>query len=275
MPNILHKYQKNYPKKYIVPSEANHMKRVQSPSSMNTYFQCPRKYFYQYNLKLETLPSIHLVRGNIAHTVLEDFYTQDISNINMENFETQLRVKIQELLIKTWKDYDEKLKSLNLSHDVLTFYFEETLLLLTNWADKFIARVQSFDDLSFQEIFQKLLPIREQQFISEELSVRGFIDLIEDRGGEIHVMDYKTSKRFNITPGYRRQLAVYAILYKKKYGVSPGHLLCGSESDPDQSDVLRHIPFTERESAFDPDADDEDEDFSIWEILDREQEVLL
>ena len=51
------------------------MKRVQSPSSINTYFQCPRKYYYIYNMKLKTSPSIHLVRGLVAHKVLENFFT--------------------------------------------------------------------------------------------------------------------------------------------------------------------------------------------------------
>ena len=33
-------------------------KRVQSPSSISTYKQCPRKYFYQYVLKLPTQGNI-------------------------------------------------------------------------------------------------------------------------------------------------------------------------------------------------------------------------
>jgi len=197
------------------------MKRIQSPSSINTYNQCPRKYYYHYILKLETYPNIHTVRGNIAHTVLENFFTKDISHINMKNYETEVKVKVQELLIKTWKDYEDKLSKLTLSQDVLTFYFEETLLMLTNWADKFIAKVKSFDNLSFKEIFQKLTPLREQRYISEELSVQGFIDAIENHDGKVQVMDYKTSKNFKLTPEYKRQLSIYALLYKQKHGVSP------------------------------------------------------
>ena len=34
-------------------------------------------------------------------------------------------------------------------------------------------------------------------------------------------MDYKTSKKDEMTPGYRLQLAIYALLYKLKYGVMP------------------------------------------------------
>ena len=49
-------------------------KKVQSPSSIKTYKQCPRKYYYSYILGLEQPPNVHTVRGNIAHSVLEHFF---------------------------------------------------------------------------------------------------------------------------------------------------------------------------------------------------------
>ena len=55
-------------------------KRVESPSSINTFLQCNRKYYYQYIEKLPTKPSIHTVRGNIAHSTLENFYALDVSS---------------------------------------------------------------------------------------------------------------------------------------------------------------------------------------------------
>ena len=75
-------------------------KRVQSPSSIKLYQQCPRKYYYQYILKLQTLPNIHLVRGNIAHTVLEKFFDVDVSDYTMEDFKVKLSAVIQDLLMQ-------------------------------------------------------------------------------------------------------------------------------------------------------------------------------
>ena len=57
-------------------------RKFESPSSINTYKQCPRKYYYTYITKYPTLPSIHLIRGNVAHSALEHFY--DISNEHLE-----------------------------------------------------------------------------------------------------------------------------------------------------------------------------------------------
>ena len=66
-------------------------KRVESPSSINTFKQCKRKYYYQYIEKLPTLPNIHQVRGNIAHSVLEDFFDTEISEFTTENYKLKFK----------------------------------------------------------------------------------------------------------------------------------------------------------------------------------------
>ena len=55
--------------------------RIQSPSSINTHKQCPRKYWYSYVARLPSKPSIHLVRGTIVHAVLEKFFDTDVTNV--------------------------------------------------------------------------------------------------------------------------------------------------------------------------------------------------
>ena len=49
-----------------------------SPSSILTYKQCPRKFYYQYVEKLPTKKSFALVRGSIVHSVIEDFFKIDV-----------------------------------------------------------------------------------------------------------------------------------------------------------------------------------------------------
>ena len=70
-------------------------KRVESPSSINTFKQCKRKYYYSYIEKLPSVPSIHLVRGNIAHSALEDFYDIDVSKFNEENCQKEFQQAVQ------------------------------------------------------------------------------------------------------------------------------------------------------------------------------------
>ncbi|MBD3362065.1 Dna2/Cas4 domain-containing protein [Candidatus Woesearchaeota archaeon] len=194
-------------------------KRIQSPSSMNTYKMCPRKYYYAYIKELASLPNIHQVRGSIAHTVLEKFFDQDVSGLTMENFEGSLTVVIQNLLLKEWQDNEEQLAKLGLSDKQRKFYFEETMLMLLNWLSDFcnLARTQKG---SFSEIFKKITPIREQLFLSEKLQARGYVDAIEEINNELRIMDYKTSSSFDIDH-HRLQLGVYCLLYQEKHGKLP------------------------------------------------------
>ncbi|MFC1801034.1 RecB family exonuclease [Nanoarchaeota archaeon] len=196
-------------------------KRVQSPSSIILFKQCPRKYYYKYIVGLPTTPSIHLVRGKVAHEVLENFFDLKTDFITMKNYEIKLKTEIQTLLLQSWQKCQKQFESLNLTKDKLTFYFEETTMMLLNWLETFFDKIKSFDSLSFQEIFQKLIPLREQHFISKELSVQGFIDTIEDYKDEIHIMDYKTSSHFNLGEDYKLQLGIYALLYQEKHQKLP------------------------------------------------------
>jgi len=230
-------------------------KRVQSPSSINVYKQCPRKYYYQYILKLDTLPSIHTLRGNIAHSVLENFFDADLSMLNIKNFREPLQKRIQQLLIKHWKEKQKELHELGLSQDQLAFYFEETMMMLLNWYEKLVQKVKSFSDLSFQEIFKKLTPLRELEYQSHKYAVRGFIDAIEEMEGKRRLMDYKTSKRFHITEEYKLQLAIYALLYQEKHGVIPDQVGIYFLKDTDKHEHTMQVDpelinWAKREVAF-------------------------
>ena len=194
-------------------------KRVQSPSSIKLYHQCPRKYFYQYIRKLETLPNIHQVRGNIAHTVLEKFFDIKTEGYSLDNFKQRLTTVLQDLLFQEWAAAKLKLKKLDLSQDQNQFYFEETLLMLLNWLSHFSNEILAQDG-SFQERFKILTPEREKFYLSKTFNVRGYIDAIEKFNNEIRIMDYKTSKSFNLGE-HRLQLAIYALLYKELKGVLP------------------------------------------------------
>jgi len=215
-------------------------KRVQSPSSIKTYQHCPRKYYYSYILKLPQPPNIHLVRGNIAHTVLEKFFDANTSLISMDNYEAHLKVIVQELLLKEWKNYKKSLDMLQLSQDKYMFYFEETLLMLFNWTELFCSKIERKKG-TFQERFEELTPTREMMYVSEKYHTRGIIDAIEDNGdGTVRLMDYKTSKSHNINE-HLLQLGIYSLLYYDKHGVMPKqvgvYFLKGRESllDVDES----------------------------------------
>lgn len=194
-------------------------KRLQSPSSIKTYKQCPRKYYYQYILKLPTSANIHTVRGNIVHSALEHFFDIDTSVVDMENYQTHLKIVMQKLLLKEWENYKEELDKLDLTQENKIHYFEDSLMMLFNWLELFFNKIDKLDG-NFPERFSKLTPERELLFVSEEYSARGYIDAIEKTENGVRLMDYKTSKNANIDD-HILQLGIYSLLYKDKYGYLP------------------------------------------------------
>lgn len=199
-------------------------KRVESPSSINTFRQCPRKYYYHYIAKLPTLPNIHQIRGNIAHSTLEGFYETDVTKFTKENYAAGFRQEIQNIFFRNWGKYKNALEPLGLSPDQKRFYFEETMLMLLNWCSHFLEdfeRLISKNNISFPEAFMKLTPIREQHFTSDNYSVRGFIDAIHHLEDEVHIIDYKTNASFEFKDDIKLQLAIYSLLYFEKYEKMP------------------------------------------------------
>jgi len=193
------------------------MREVQSPSSINTYLLCPRKYFYTYIAELPRKESINLIRGKIAHNVLEDFFDLDVNVISKENCEQEFRIILFDLLKQKWIGKKKQIFNLNLRNEEIGFYFRETQLMLDNWLHGFIDKL---DTSNLIESFNNLKPRREERFFSDKYKVQGFIDAIHE-GEEIKIVDYKTGKRFEINGEIRRQMGIYALLYKEKNGVVP------------------------------------------------------
>lgn len=205
-------------------SSKSSFSRIQSPSSINTYKQCPRKYYYQYIEKLETLPSIHLTRGKLAHSILEDFFKIDVSNVSNENFMFELRIVMAELFKKHWNGNLKAMRRFSLTAKELDFYQEETRFMVNNWLNGFLSKLvkQTKEKrLSVFEAFKRLTPRTEIEYVSEEYGIRGFIDAIHELEDDIILMDYKTSKRPDINEEYRLQLAIYALLYAENHRTAP------------------------------------------------------
>lgn len=199
-------------------------KRIESPSSINTYKQCPRKYYYQYIAKYPTIPNIHQIRGNIVHSTLENFYNIDVSGIPEQDYSLKFQEIVQKLFLFYWQEYKPKLSALNLNKDQEQFYFEETMLMLLNWTNHFIKDIKNtiaIKSLSLADAFHTLTPIREKELQSETYAVRGFIDAIHQVDDQVHIIDYKTNSSIELKDSIKLQLAIYSLLYYETYGKLP------------------------------------------------------
>ncbi|MFA6461558.1 MAG: PD-(D/E)XK nuclease family protein [Candidatus Woesearchaeota archaeon] len=228
-------------------------KRVESASSINTFKQCKRKYYYQYVVKLPTASNIHQLRGNIAHSTLESFYDINVQEFTEENYVLKYQEAIQRLFLYHWNLVQPELKKLNLNMDQEMFYFEETMLMLMNWCNQFLEKmgtVMKAKQLNVGDAFNYLTPVREQEYTSEKLFVHGFIDAIHHYDDEVHIIDYKTNNDFEIKDSIKLQLSLYSLMYHEKHGKLPDklgvfflrHKLKLMNVDPDMLDsALRDI----------------------------------
>jgi DNA helicase II / ATP-dependent DNA helicase PcrA len=192
------------------------MIRYYSFSSIDTYKQCPRRFFYTYILKLPRKPSIHFERGKILHTTVEKFFEAAEPNMSLDD----MQFLVRNLMIACWNKQRSVLESLEVEN--LDFYFEESQVMAENWADYFYSEPQVEVDKGFtqSEAFDRLRPKLEEKYVSEDLKVIGFIDAITEVDGKVELLDFKTSKNDDVSK-YKLQLGIYALLYQSKHGKLP------------------------------------------------------
>lgn len=216
------------------------MVRVESASSINTYKQCPRKYYYQYIEELEVLPNIYCIRGNAIHSTLEEFFNLDTSILSNTNYEFELAIIAHEIFKKQWRKKKKELRDLKLSKPKLEFFKKESQDMLNKWLRKFFKKLKKEQALNkkkevknktFRESFEKLRPETEIYLESSKYNVRGYIDALHKIENEIILIDYKTSSKDKMTDQYKLQLAIYSLLYYDKFGELPNKV---------GLDLLRH-----------------------------------
>lgn len=197
-------------------------RRVESPSSINTFNLCPRKYYHTYIEKLPTKGNIHTIKGNVVHSVLENFFNLQVpEDLDYDRAEVWLKQHLFSLFARFWKDKKENIKDLEISEGDEAIGINDCVNMLYLWADQFLQKAK-ITGLPIREAFKILKPLhKEKYFKSKGLSVQGFVDVIEEKNGKIRLMDYKTSSSSYIGDEYILQLGIYALLYKENFNSTP------------------------------------------------------
>ena len=199
------------------------MTRVESASSINTYFHCPRQYYYSYKLELPRKDSIATITGKAMHTTLERFYKLNLIGINKENYIEEFQHRLVILFNEVWTGSIPSLIALSKNKEDIIKYYSDALGMLNNFASKIIDEINKKIEggEGIEIAFEKIKPESEVFLTSERYKVRGYIDAIHTNNDEITILDYKTSKS-DIPPAeYIRQLSLYVLLYFENYGKMP------------------------------------------------------
>ena len=220
------------------------MTRLESPSSINMYKQCPRKYYYAYIEKLPGKENIYTIRGGVVHKTIEEFFKTNPELLNEENYEILLKVVIMNLFNSLWRENLAKINQV-LNHNVVIaeHYHYESMGMVNNWLNVFIARLKNeMSDKDVKDAFLALKPLTEQKLVAESFNVQGYIDAVYEKNEKV-LIDYKTSRKNEISEEYKLQLGIYALLYRENKKSLPDKvgimfLADGKESFIDVDDSL-------------------------------------
>lgn len=196
-------------KKELQPTQAL------SPTKINGYMKCPREFYYNYVEKRKVPPSIHLVKGSIVHKVLEDFYRA---------YKENPKKHLSGLFKNTWKKNKDLIAQLEMDPEELKAHKKDALTMIMNFyavhERKMQGTITQGKAENEQHAFYLTKPKFKELYVKDdELHTRGFIDVIhQGYDGLITLGDYKTSTKYGIglSEDYRRQLALYALLYHKQ-----------------------------------------------------------
>lgn len=190
-----------------------------SPSAINTFFRCPRLFYYNYMLKERGPFNIHLYKGNFVHKALEDLFAISSYPNTKEFVANRMEMwKAPDYLFDT--EEEKKFHKLEATKMIESFVkrFEEKL-------DMVMLEGKARDVNHAWNLCKPRL--REHKIYDKENHIVGIIDSIETNfDEEVYLVDYKTSKLYKntISSDYIRQLKLYAYLYRKEFGKLPNYV---------------------------------------------------
>jgi putative RecB family exonuclease len=171
---------------------------------VDTFEQCPRRFRYQYVDGLPQAPAPQLSFGSSIHAVLEWLY--DRKHPELPDLEATLQA-----LFDAWDstgyaevDRDEQMRAYAHARDIVSAFHARVA------AEGF--RLPAATEAWFE------LPV------GDDIVVVGAIDRVDvDEVGDLHVVDYKTSRRARSRSQVRSslQLAIYALATEELFGRLP------------------------------------------------------
>jgi len=183
-------------------------RKYHSPSSINTYLRCPRKYFLRYIKRLKQKPNIHLFRGSAVHEALAKFienhalYSHDVE---------QMRITLIELFDSAWNSRKQQINNLGLSKMDIKRFYDDSIEMLLKWLNTYTKGISK----------GLKRPKTEFRLFSKKHGIMGIVDAIYDHNDRIYLIDYKTGAKDTITRDIKIQIVIYALLYKENFKRMP------------------------------------------------------
>jgi len=181
------------------------MTKFLSPTSINTYLRCPRKYYLKYIKGLKERPSIHLIRGKAVHDAIAKMNKGEIQE--SKDFE-RTKIDLLSLFNHSWIAQEEQIEALRIPEETLNEYYHESAEMLLGWLKRHLPSLENRNLRSKAEV----------KLFSQNHRVMGVIDAIHSINGKVSLTDYKTGKIDILSQDIKVQMSVYALLYRENFG---------------------------------------------------------
>lgn len=176
-----------------------------SNSSLSTFKQCPRKYYYEYVLRLPRKPKDYFTLGTFVHYVLELFYKSLIKD------RTQ---KLSELMKICF------IQARSETPEATPLILADAKSMLQDYLVRVIAHQKLPKDMALENKFNIEI---------NGIRLTGVIDRIDfGEGGEIVVIDYKTGKKAKSAKDFAEdlQLPLYTMAVQQIYNATLEQITC-------------------------------------------------
>jgi len=169
-----------------------------SPSRINTYQKCPRKYYYTYIAKLPRKDWDHFKLGTFVHGALEFFHSEYKKDDNLLNLKHIMKESFRRQRAEMGK------KNILLPEKILL----EARDLLAEYLNRMETNGIGAEILSLEQNFNIQL--------DDKYNIQGIVDRIDkDPDDLMHIKDYKTTKNAKYMEPF--QLQAYGIYLTEKY----------------------------------------------------------
>jgi len=175
-------------------------------SALETFKTCPRKYFYNYILKLPRIDRPWFVFGNFNHLILEKFFRYILFYKN-RNREFDIKLLMHRAFSSALRKY-ARMADQGIGLPITHKQIDETKIVLKEFYNKIK------DDLPNVLMVEKKFSID----LGDGITLIGYIDRVDKNpDGSLRIVDYKTSKKtYKVDKNI--QLDLYAIGVKESLG---------------------------------------------------------
>lgn len=209
--------------------------RTFSASQINTIYNCPRKWAYEYIANIKPAPTFPMKKGTYIHAVIEELNESlgELRGRSEQQLKNDLNEKVRSVARRLWKEglienFEDQMKDNH--REVQSQFTNYVLSLIKRYRD-----LRRRTDLNRNAAWKQASPSANELPVlitdsTGEWLFRGVLDAVYEQHplwfGRTALIDYKTGKSpfkadSPVDVEYSRQLEIYAWLYYQAFGVVP------------------------------------------------------